>query len=336
MKIIDGVENVKQKLPYPVLTLGNFDGVHLGHQAIFRRLIERAKKMNGTSVVFTFVPHPLSVIAPERAPKLLTPYKEKINLIKKCGIDAIISVNFTKEFATLSAEDFVENVLCRIMEIKEIFIGSNYLFGNVGKGRKGSPDLLKSLGKEYGFKVTVIDEIKMNDTTFSSSKIRKLVAKGKVDEASKFLGRLYSVEGMVISGAKRGKSLLKTPTANLSTANELLPKDGVYAVTVELDRKTYGGATNIGYNPTFKDKKFSFETHILDFDGELLGRTLKVNFIKRVRDEMKFSGIDELSTQLKKDLKDIRQIIKEHFQKKSVYCPPYCKYRTQHLCLQHL
>lgn len=309
MKLIDGIENVKQKLPYPVLTLGNFDGVHLGHQEIFRMLIERAKEKNGTSVVFTFVPHPLSVIAPERAPKLLTTYKDKIKQIKKFGIDVVICVNFTKEFATLKAEDFVKDVLCEIIEVKEIFIGANYLFG---KGRKGSPELLKHMGKEYGFTVSIIDEIKMNDITFSSSKIRKLVSKGKVDEASNFLGRLYSVEGVVISGAQRGKSLLKTPTANLSTANELLPKDGVYAVTVEIDGKTYGGATNIGYNPTFKDKKFSFETHVLDFDGELLGRILKVNFIKRIRDEMKFSGAKELGVQLKQDLQDIRQVINEH------------------------
>ena len=309
MKLIDGIENVKQKLPHPVLTLGNFDGVHLGHQEIFRMLIERAKKKNGTSVVFTFVPHPLSVIAPERAPKLLTTYKDKIKLIKKSGIDVVICVNFTKEFAKLKAEDFVKDVLCKIIDVKEIFIGSNYLFG---KGRKGSPELLKHMGKEYGFTVSVINEIKMNDITFSSSKIRKLVSKGKVDEVSKFLGRLYSVEGIVISGAKRGKNLLKTPTANLSTANELLPKDGVYAVTVELDGKTYGGATNIGYNPTFKDKKFSFETHVLDFDGELLGRILKVNFIKRIRDEMKFSNAKELGVQLKQDLEDIRQVIKEY------------------------
>lgn len=309
MKLIDGIENVKQKLPHPVLTLGNFDGVHLGHQEIFRMLIERAKKKNGTSVVFTFVPHPLSVIAPERAPKLLTTYKDKIKLIKKSGIDVVICVNFTKEFAKLKAEDFVKDVLCKIIDVKEIFIGSNYLFG---KGRKGSPELLKHMGKEYGFTVSVINEIKMNDITFSSSKIRKLVSKGKVDEVSKFLGRLYSVEGIVISGAKRGKNLLKTPTANLSTANELLPKDGVYAVTVELDGKTYGGATNIGYNPTFKDKKFSFETHVLDFDGELLGRILKVNFIKRIRDERKFSNAKELGVQLKQDLEDIRQVIKEY------------------------
>lgn len=306
MKIIDGLENVKQKLPYPVLTLGNFDGVHLGHRAIFRMIIERAEKKKGTSIAFTFAPHPLTVIAPERAPKLLTTYKEKIRLIKNTGIDLVICANFTKKFATIKAEDFVRNILCDILKVREIYIGANYLFG---KGRKGSPELLKEMGKECGFKVTVVDEIKLNGATLSSSRIRTLVAKGKVDEAAKLLGRDYSVEGIVIEGAKRGKSLLNTPTANLLTANELLPKDGVYAVTVELGGKIYKGASNIGINPTFKDKKFSFETHLLDFDADLRGKDLKINFIKRIRDEMKFPNAKALGNQLKKDIEDIRQAL---------------------------
>ncbi len=309
MKIFDGIENVKQKLPYPVLTIGNFDGVHLGHQAIFSMLIKRAKKKRGTSIAFTFVPHPLSVIAPERAPKLLTTYKDKIKLIEASGIDVIICANFTKEFANIKAEDFVRSILCDVLGVKEIFIGSNYLFG---KGRKGSPELLKAMHKECGFTVTVIDEIKIDDSTLSSSRIRYLIAKGKVDEASKFLGRNYSVEGIVVEGAKRGKSLLKTPTANLLTANELLPKDGVYAVIVDIDGKIYAGAANIGYNPTFEDKKFSFETHVLDFDKKLLGKTLKVDFIKRIRDEIKFSKFEDLALQIKKDIADIRNILKNH------------------------
>lgn len=309
MKIIDGIENVKQNLPYPVLTLGNFDGVHLGHQAIFRMLKERAREMNGTSIVYTFVPHPMRVIAPERAPKLLTTYKEKIKLIEESGIDVIICTNFTKEFANISAEDFVTEILCNTLNVKEIFIGANYLFG---KGRKGSPELLKRLGRKCGFSVTIINEIAFDNIVLSSSGIRNLVAKGRVDEAMKFLGRYYSVEGIVVEGAKRGKSLLNTPTANLLTANDLLPKDGVYAVTVEIDGKIYGGATNIGHNPTFGDKKFSFETHVLDFNGQLLGKTLKVFFVKRIRDEMKFSGVEELGTQMKKDIEDIRGILKNH------------------------
>lgn len=309
MKIIDGIENVKQELPYPVLTLGNFDGVHLGHQAIFRMLKERAKEKNGTSIVYTFVPHPMRVIAPERAPKLLTTYKEKIKLIEASGIDVIICTNFTKKFANISAEDFVKEILCKTLNVKEIFIGSNYLFG---KGRKGSPELLIRLGKECGFSVTIIDEINIDNSALSSSRIRTLIAKGRVDEAVKFLGRYYSVDGIVVEGAKRGKSLLNTPTANLLTVNELLPRDGVYAVTVDVDGKIYGGATNIGHNPTFDDKKFSFETHILDFDGQLLGKTLRVYFIKRIRDEMKFSGVEELAAQMKKDIEEIRNILKNH------------------------
>ena len=308
MKIIDGLESLKQKMPYPVLTLGNFDGVHLGHQAIFRMLIERAREKKGTSVVYTFVPHPLRVIAPQRAPKLLTTYKDKIKFIEECGIDVIICANFTKEFANISAGDFVREILCKALGVKEIFIGSNYLFG---KGRKGSPELLKKLGKECGFTVTIINEIKINNATLSSSMIRNLIAKGRVDEAAKFLGRRYSVEGIVVEGAKRGKSLLDTPTANLLTANELLPEDGVYAVTVDIDGKIYGGATNIGHNPTFKDKKFSFETHVLDFKGRLLGKTLRIYFVKRIRDEIKFPGIDELGAQLKKDIEEIGNILKD-------------------------
>ncbi len=309
MKIIDGTENIRENFPYPILTIGNFDGVHLGHQAIFQMLINRAKECHGTSVVFTFVPHPLRVIAPERAPKLITTYKDKFKLIEIAGIDIIICANFTKEFANISPEDFVTTFLCNLLGVKEIIIGSNYLFG---KGRKGSPELLKEMGKKCGFSVTVVDEVKVNNSIPSSSGIRTLIAKGKVDEASILLGRLYSVEGIVIEGAKRGKSILNLPTANLLTANELLPKDGVYAVIAEINGKKYGGATNIGFNPTFGDKKFSFETHILDFNDELLGKILKVSFIRRIRDEIKFSSAEDLAKQLKLDIETIRKIVKDY------------------------
>lgn len=306
MKLIDRIENLTEKFPYPVVTIGNFDGVHLGHQAIFRRLSDRAKKKNGTSIVFTFEPHPLKVIAPARAPKLLTTFKDKVNRIKTFGIDVLICANFTKEFAEMQAEDFVKNVLLNAVGVKEIFVGSNYFFG---KGRRGSPALLKELGEKYGFKTAIIPEIKIENVIPSSSMIRTLVAKGKVEEASVFLGRYYSIEGVVIEGTKRGKRLFNMPTANVAAVNELFPKDGVYAVTVDLDGKIYGGAANIGCNPTFEDKKFSFEVHILEFDGELLRETLHVNFIKRIRDEMRFSKVDDLAFQMKKDIEEIRQIL---------------------------
>ncbi len=302
-KLIDGIEKLKERYPYPVIAIGNFDGVHLGHQTIFKMLVKKADQMNGTSIVCTFEPHPLRIIAPERAPKLLTPFKEKINLIKASGVDIVICVNFTKEFAHIKAENFAEEVLCKTLGAKEIYIGSNYRFG---KGRKGSSELLKEMGKECGFKVSVIDEIQLNGSSISSSRIRTLIARGRIEEASKFLGRNYTVMGIVIEGAKRGKSLFNTPTANIATFNELLPKDGVYAVTVDLDGKIYGGAANIGYKPTFEEKKFSFEVHILGFDGNLVGKTLRVDFIKRIRDEIKFSSVDNLKQQMTKDINEIK------------------------------
>jgi riboflavin kinase/FMN adenylyltransferase len=305
-KLIDGIEHLTEKYPYPVVAIGNFDGVHLGHQAIFRMISDRAKKKNGTSVVFTFEPHPLRIIAPERAPQLLTPFKDKITLIENLGVDVIICVNFTKEFANIKAEDFVKNILVPAIRPKEVFIGSNYRFG---KGRKGTPELLKELGSQYGFEVTAVNEIKINDAALSSSRIRTLIAKGKIEEASVLLGRHYSAVGIVVEGAKRGKKLLNIPTANIAVFNELLPKDGVYAVSVELDGKTYGGAANIGFKPTFEDKKFSFEVHILDFDKEILGKNIRVNFIKRIRDEMKFPDIETLSSQMRKDIENIRKIL---------------------------
>jgi riboflavin kinase/FMN adenylyltransferase len=307
-RFIDGIEKLKKKYPYPVLAIGNFDGVHVGHQAIFLKLVERARKKKGTSIACTFEPHPLRVIAPERSPKLLTTFREKIMLIRDIGIDMVVCVNFTRDFANIPAEDFVHEVLCKTFGVKEVFIGSNYRFG---KGRKGSPDLLKQLGKECGFKVTVIKDIRLHDTTVSSSRIRKLIAKGEIEEAASCLGRHYSVIGIVIEGAKRGKSLLNMPTANIAVFNELLPKDGVYAVTVELDGRRYDGAANIGYNPTFEEKKFSFEVHILRFRREVLGKTLRVSFIKRIRDEKKFSGAEALKSQLKHDVEEVKKALRE-------------------------
>jgi riboflavin kinase/FMN adenylyltransferase len=309
MKIIDGIERIKKRYPYPVLTIGNFDGVHLGHQAIFRMLVTRAKEKDGTSVVFTFEPHPLRVLAPERAPKLLTTYSDKVRLVKSFGIDLFICANFTKDFARIKAEEIVRDILCETIGIREIFIGSNFLFG---KDRKGSPELLKKLGRKHGFRVTVLPEMKSGNTALSSSRIRKLIAKGKVEEASGLLGRNYSVEGVVIEGAKRGKTLLNVPTANIATANELFPRDGVYAVTVDLGKHKYGGAANLGQNPTFGEKKFSFEVHILGLNRDILGENLRVHFIQRIRDEIKFDNVNELSHQMRRDIDKVQEIVKEH------------------------
>lgn len=308
MKILEGFKGLSEKLPYPVLTIGNFDGVHLGHQAIFHMITKRAKEKRGISIALTFEPHPLKVLFPEKAPQLITSFKERRKLIEDAGIDMLVYIKFTKEFSNMPAEDFVKNILVNALAVKEVFIGANYFFG---KDRGGTPELLRKMGKEYGFEVTIVPEIKINNTTVSSSKIRGLINKGKTEEASELLGRHYCLEGIVVEGAKRGKKLFNIPTANISVFNELIPKNGVYAVTVDIDGKIYGGAANIGYNPTFGGSKISCEVHVLDFEGNLLGKILRVNFIKRIRDEIKFSKIEDLAEQMRKDIEVIREIVKD-------------------------
>lgn len=306
MRIIDGVEHISKNIPYPVMTIGNFDGVHRGHQKIFHLLVKKAREKNGTSVVFTFEPHPLRIIAPERAPKLLTPFKEKAKLIRSHGIDLLICANFTNDFARISAEDFVKDILVGSVGAKKIIIGAHYVFG---RGRKGTPELLRKLGRTYGFSVTTLREASSDNVVLSSSRIRTCIAKGKVEDAAIFLGRDYSVEGVVIEGARRGKALLNIPTANIATSNELLPKDGVYAVIVDIGKKRFGGAANIGNNPTFREKKFSFEVHIIGLEKELLGETLRIHFVRRIRDERRFNSIDELAHQMRKDILMISNIL---------------------------
>lgn len=306
MRIIDGVEHISKNIPYPVMTIGNFDGVHRGHQKIFHLLVKKAREKNGTSVVFTFEPHPLRIIAPERAPKLLTPFKEKAKLIRSHGIDLLICANFTNDFARISAEDFVKDILVGSVGAKKIIIGAHYVFG---RGRKGTPELLRKLGRTYGFSVTTLREASSDNVVLSSSRIRTCIAKGKVEDAAIFLGRDYSVEGVVIEGARRGKELLNIPTANIATSNELLPKDGVYAVIVDIGKKRFGGAANIGNNPTFREKKFSFEVHIIGLEKELLGETLRIHFVRRIRDERRFNSIDELAHQMRKDILMISNIL---------------------------
>jgi riboflavin kinase/FMN adenylyltransferase len=308
MKVIHGIEDIKKGLAYPLLTIGNFDGVHLGHQKIFRLLVDRSRITNGTSIVLTFQPHPLKVLSPQKAPPQLTTLDQKIELIESLNIDYMICVNFTREFSTIEAEDFVKDILVGRIGVREIFIGANYLFG---KGRKGSPELLKTMGKDLGFTVTVVDELRLRGVIVSSSMIRSLIIDGDVEGASGFLGRPYSVDGTVVEGTKRGRNLLHIPTANLETPNELLPKNGVYAVVVRFDSKTYKGAANIGFNPTFKDKRFSFEVHILDFDGDILGKRLRVDFIKRLRDEMRFDDVQALAHQMRRDIEETRRILKD-------------------------
>lgn len=306
MKIIRTLKDVKKlNLVNPVVTLGNFDGVHLGHQAIFKQVVARALEDGGTSVAFTFEPHPLKVLAPQRSPRLLSTFREKMEQIEASGMDLVICAKFTPEFASQNPEDFVREVLVGTIGVKDLFVGHDYAFG---KDRMGDIAFLRDAGMRHGFGVHVIGPVKVEGIVVSSTKIRSLIMDGEVCLASKLLGRPYSIEGTVIPGHSRGRDI-GFPTANITTPNELPPREGVYAVTILVEGKEYRGAANIGKNPTFGDDVPSYEVHILDFDGDLYGKFLKMRFLKRVRDEVKFKTVEELKAQIKKDVEKVRSVL---------------------------
>ena len=305
MTILNSLELIEKPLKNPVLTIGNFDGVHKGHLALFDLLKERAEALKGQSVVMTFDPHPIKVMKPGNGPPLITPTEQKLNLIKDAGIDIILCIPFTREFAAISARDFVRDILVRRIGIRELVVGYDY---NFGSNREGDIDLLREMGNELGFAVHVVKQVRTGDTLVSSTSIRSLVLDGNLEEARRLLGRDYQICGTVVKGKNRGGRLLGFPTANLQLVDELTPKGGVYLVRVLIDDRVLDGLTNIGYNPTFENHQFSVETHILDFSEDLLGKTIRVNFIERLRDEKTFRSVEELADQIGRDVEMARSM----------------------------
>jgi len=306
MHIVYNLNELIGPLRNPVLTIGNFDGVHKGHLALFDKVMERARAINGQSVVMTFDPHPMKVMNPGNGPLLITPIEQKLELISNAGIDVIICLAFTLEFASMSAEDFVQDILADRLGVREIVVGYDYTFGHK---RQGDVTLLREMGDKLGFRVHLTDPIHLDDAVVSSTSIRKLVQQGNLADAKKFLGRDYQICGTVVKGKDRGGKLLGFPTANLKPVDELIPKRGVYAVTVRVDDKIYCGVANIGYNPTFGDGALSVETHVLDFSENIVGKTIKVKFIQRLRNEKTFSDVKELSDRITQDIEQARKLM---------------------------
>lgn len=309
MSIVCNLDNLPKNITNPVITIGNFDGVHWAHQKIFKKIIERARDLHGTSVVITFEPHPVKVMFPEKAKPLITLLEQKKELVINQGIDIFLIIEFTLEFAGISARDFVKDILVDKIGIKEIVVGYDYTFGH---NRKGNITVLREMGSLFNFNVHQIDPVYVGKVLVSSTSIRNLIMEGNVDEAKKILGRNYQIRGEVISGRNRGGPLLGYPTANLRLTDELIPKEGVYIVLIDIGGKIYQGLTNIGYNPTFKDKTLSVETYIFDLSANILKQKIKVNFLSRLRDEITFASSKELSQQIDQDVNQAR----EFFQKK--------------------
>ena len=308
MQVILNLNEIAKPLTNPVLTIGNFDGVHKGHLALFDKVKERAKAIAGQSVVMTFEPHPLKIMRPANGPQLITHTGQKLELIEKAGIDVIVCVSFDREFAAIPARDFVNIILVKKIGIKEIVVGYDYTFGH---NREGDINLLREIGNDFGFVVHLVGPIEIDHTLVSSTSIRRLVQEGRLEEARVLLGRDFEVQGTVVKGRNRGGRLLGFPTANLNPHGELLPKTGVYAVKLLIDDAFYDGVTNVGYNPTFGDTGLTVETHVLDYSGELMGKTIKVHFIKRLRDEKTFKTLEELSSQIAQDIARAEKVLRE-------------------------
>jgi len=307
MEVIRKEKDFKRPFKNPVLTIGNFDGVHLGHQQIFQLVKEKANEIGGESIVYTFEPHPVEVLAPKLKPLLITPLEEKLRLFEEQGLSVAILANFTAKFASQTPAEFVKNVLYDQIKIRQLFVGHDYTFG---KGRRGNIALLKELSRKLGFNVEVVEAVRVGGMVVSSTLIREFIQKGEMREAAKLLGRNYLLPGQVIHGHGRGSRKLGFPTANLRPAGLLFPKPGIYAVWAIQEGKKYAGVANLGWNPTFHDQRFSIEVHILNFDREIYGENLRVEFVERLRDEVTFPDPEELVAQIKKDVAKAKNILR--------------------------
>jgi riboflavin kinase/FMN adenylyltransferase len=289
----------------PVLALGNFDGLHRGHLKIIERVRRRAEERAGTAVAMTFDPHPPRIVRPDKAPPLLMTQPQKIEALARAGIHGVAVVRFTHEVSRWEPETFVRTVLVDWLHVAEVWVGANFLFG---RDRSGTFTLLRGLGARHGFRAEKIDPVRYKEFVVSSTRIRRLIAEGRVDEAGTLLGHHYGIEGTVTRGAGRGRSL-GVPTANLCTENECLPPHGVYATAAVIDGVIRPSITNVGMRPTFGDvAAATIETHVFDVDRDLYGMRLQLLFIQRLRDERAFTGVDALKAQIDQDCARAREL----------------------------
>jgi len=300
MKVIYDIGKFNQKIVRPILAIGVFDGLHVGHQKILRQIIQRAKAIHGQSVVVTFFPHPSHVLNLKSHLLFLSTLEQRLDLIESMGIDICFVVRFTSDFASLSPREFIEDYLIKRIHPREVYVGYNFHFGH---NRIGNPALLKELGNKYGFVVHVVSRIRLNRSLVSSSSIRRLLTRGQLTIANKLLGREFSLRGKIEKGDGRGHSL-GFPTANLSPRGIVLPPPGVYVVHILWKKRIFEGVANLGTRPSFKKPGSSLclEVYLLNFSMNLYGQKVEVRFIKKLRNEKKFISSEFLLRQIKKDI----------------------------------
>jgi riboflavin kinase/FMN adenylyltransferase len=307
MQIVRHIDDPSLSITASVVTLGNFDGIHKGHQALIGGAVAEARKLGIPCVVLTFEPHPLKVLAPQRAPKMLLSHKDKMQLLQALGVDVVVIQNFDLAFANLAAESFVRGLLVDRLKARRIWVGSDLRFG---QGRKGGVVELKEWGGELGYSVATVDAVVVNDARVSSSRIRQLVIAGQVDAVEPMLGRYHFLSGRVVGGHRRGRDL-GFPTANISTRTEVLPLDGIYATFFHLGDRRLSSVSSIGVNPTFGAGPRSIESYILSFQEDIYGAAVKLSFVKRLRAEMNFTSAAALSAQIRQDVDSAAAIFRE-------------------------
>jgi riboflavin kinase/FMN adenylyltransferase len=298
MRLFHGTDNAKIARP-TVLTLGVFDGLHLGHQLIMKTIVERARATGTVPTVLTFDPHPRALLHPESAPPLLQTFDQKIEALGVLGIEQTIVIRFDQNFAQIRAEDFLRSVIAERLHAKEVYLGCGFAFGH---GREGNIELLRSVSQSLGFLADEVSEVRLRGRRVSSSRIRELLQQGHVNIARRMLGRPYGVEGRVVRGAERGAKL-GFPTANLHPQNRVIPRNGVYVTAALIDGQWRRSVTNIGTRPTFgSDNESSVETFVMNWSGDLYGDVVRVRFLHRLREEKKFGSVDELKSQIGRDV----------------------------------
>ena len=311
MRVIRGTADVAGSLDRPVLTIGNFDGLHVGHQAIMKTIVDRSRDLAGESVVYTFDPHPRKILQPDRAPRMLTTLEQKLEMLESLGVDAVVVEPFDATFARISPEHFVRHHIHECIRPVEVYVGYDFHFG---RDREGSMRSLTETGPRLGFSVTIIPEVTVGELDVNSTRIRALLSSGQVEEAEILLGRPYGIRGKVVAGERRGRQI-GFPTANLAADNEVLPLAGVYAGRMQLlDGEPSGQqdgvsvVTNVGLRPTFGDAGgLVAEAHVIDFEGDLYGRRVEISFERRLRPEQKFDGVDALREQIARDVDEARR-----------------------------
>ena len=305
MQTYYNLESIPELARDSVLTFGVFDGLHIGHQDVLKTVRERADADNLTSVLFGFYPHPLTFLAPDKCPPVLMCLPKRVEILEQLGIDVAIFVNFNEQIASMSPWTFVNRILLELCRAKHVVVGYACQFG---KDREGNAELLKSIGQESGFGVTVVPPTQLNGLPVHSTRIRQAIGRGDLGLASQLLGRTYSLRGTIVQGDGRGRQI-GFPTANIEPGAQLCPPNGVYAIRAKLVNRWLDGVLNIGIRPTFDGTKFQVESHLFDFDEDVYGETIEIFFIEKIRNERKFSDIQTLVQQIHRDIAIAHEIL---------------------------